>query len=341
MMIIEIFMLILLLGFCIYTSVSDIRFGIISNKSISIFLSCTAVLDIIYYTFFTPVLFSFFLINMSIIIVISAVLYLAHTWAGGDCKLLVAICAMYPAGFYLPFSDNRATLYYCVCFAFMFGLLYLIIDSAMFLVSGKSKINLNTIKASVVVFAKNYSVAIIYTTAIQLIYIGFLVKYLNLSPLILTAVYTYIAFCTIKYELFKSRILLVATLLFDCAMAVIYRVVPIDTNIISYISIFLLIITRAIISSHNYRKIFTTDVQKGMILSTMSTMAFFQSAMKGLPSLSTEDLRSRLTDEEAKNVRKWGISTDNSTVFIVRKIPFAIFISLGICCYFILWRIMR
>ena len=101
--------------------------------------------------------------------------------------------------------------------------------------------------------------------------------------------------------------------------------------IIHYLIVLAAMLLRLLISEYNYEEINTSNVKKGMILSMSDTMLFVNSKIKGLPTLSTEDLRSRLTDEEANSVVKWGKSKyGKKTVKIVRKTPFAIFISLDI-----------
>ena len=79
-----------------------------------------------------------------------------------------------------------------------------------------------------------------------------------------------------------------------------------------------------------------------MILSAFSSMMMQSSKITGLPGISTEDLRNRLTEEEAESVRRWGKSAKGvSEVSIVKKIPFAIFLAMGYACYFVIWRIVR
>lgn len=77
-----------------------------------------------------------------------------------------------------------------------------------------------------------------------------------------------------------------------------------------------------------------------MILSTVSTIIMQSSITKGLPSISTEDLKSRLTLDEIESIKIWARATHTKTLTIVRKIPFAIFISIGFISYFILWCIL-
>lgn len=99
---------------------------------------------------------------------------------------------------------------------------------------------------------------------------------------------------------------------------------------------------RILIATQSYQVIQTALVRPGMILSTASSMQFIASRVKGLPGISTEDLRSRLTEEQAESIKRWEHSAKGQPqITIVRKIPFAIFISLGFVLYYLLWRVIE
>lgn len=60
------------------------------------------------------------------------------------------------------------------------------------------------------------------------------------------------------------------------------------------------------------------------------------SRVKGLPDMSHENISDRISESECESIHRWEKSKYGSkTVKIVRKIPFAIFISLGIVTYII------
>ena len=68
-----------------------------------------------------------------------------------------------------------------------------------------------------------------------------------------------------------------------------------------------------------------------------TVVCFIGSKINGLPMAMTEDLRSRLSEEEAESVVRWkGSKQGSETVTIVKKIPFAIFIALGVLVFLIL-----
>ena len=73
-----------------------------------------------------------------------------------------------------------------------------------------------------------------------------------------------------------------------------------------------------------------------MIISAETSMLFLNSRVKGLPDMSHEIVSDRISESECESIHRWEKSKYGSkTVKIVRKIPFAIFTSLGIVTYII------
>lgn len=106
--------------------------------------------------------------------------------------------------------------------------------------------------------------------------------------------------------------------------------------IVNFGLVFIVILMKLFISEYNYEYINTSDVKAGMIISTETSMLFLNSRVKGLPDISNENISDRLSESECESIRRWEKSSYGSkTVKIVRKIPFAIFISLGIVTYII------
>ena len=67
-----------------------------------------------------------------------------------------------------------------------------------------------------------------------------------------------------------------------------------------------------------------------MILSAGTVIGFRVSNVKNLPQNVQESMKAKLMEEEAQAVRRWEKSKyGQPTVVIVRKLPFAILISMG------------
>ena len=71
-----------------------------------------------------------------------------------------------------------------------------------------------------------------------------------------------------------------------------------------------------------------------------SILLFAKSRVKGLPTFSTEDLKSRLSAEEVDSINRWSkTSSGQEAIVIVRKIPFALFIGVG-TLLFAVWEVL-
>ena len=75
-----------------------------------------------------------------------------------------------------------------------------------------------------------------------------------------------------------------------------------------------IILFQSLAERYNYQEINTVDVKAGMILSYGTILQFINSRVKGLPQYTTEDIASRISEEEAM---EW---IDYNTI---RAIPYA------------------
>ena len=91
----------------------------------------------------------------------------------------------------------------------------------------------------------------------------------------------------------------------------------------------------------NYEWIRTCDVKAGMILSYFAVQQFYGSRVKGLPTTTDETTKSRITQEEADSIKRWEKSKyGKEQIMVVRYIPFAVFILIGMITYLIgVWRL--
>ena len=135
----------------------------------------------------------------------------------------------------------------------------------------------------------------------------------------------------------KKPIIIVPILMFDIAMAILQKLSLFSVRGLLQIALVIVLMLLEIISEQfDYEEIPVLDLKKGMILAGETTVLFIGSKVDGLPPLSTEDLRSRLTEEQVVQVREWSRSkTGKSSVIIIKKIPFAIFLTAGLVLYFI------
>lgn len=323
-------------------AVSDIRDGIVPNKLIAVFAIYGVVLDIVYYAILAPDTALVFILNLATTTVISLVLYFMHALAGGDCKLIPVMSLLYPAGMYLSYGSNSITLFAAICFAIFFGYMYMLAIAAWKLIVGETRIDKGLVANAVNAYLKSYIVATIYVMFVNMLLTLVYEKLFQIDTWIIMLACMLTAWLSGRIPFFRKRMVIVIALLLDILLAVYLKIIPISLNPGSYMFTGVLLLFQMTIRTNLYEQIQTSRVKKGMILSSFSTLLMQGSKIEGLPGLSTEDLRDRLTEPEAESVRRWGRSANGAKeVSIVRKIPFAIFITIGYLCYFVIWRIVK
>lgn len=150
-----------------------------------------------------------------------------------------------------------------------------------------------------------------------------------------------IAWISGKYIVLRNRFLLSAVIVIDVVLAIFFKVSLLPRNPEAYLLTAVLVFCQITIRTNLYKTIPTEDIQKGMILSMASSISMQGSRIRGLPGISSEDLRDRLSELQAQSIRRWGKSSKGlDNLMIVRKIPFAVFILMGYMTYYVLWRIV-
>ena len=325
----------------VIASVWDIREGLIPNRLLVTFATIGLITDIIYYGGIVHDLSFIFVINVIINSMIGLVLYATHTLAGGDCKMIPVLSLLYPAGMYLEYGAGRVTLLVALCLAILYGYVYLLFSSTWKIITGKTKIGKAYIRSFTAAYLKSYMLALIYVVFVNVLLAFVDRKILPVNPWIAWAACIIIAWTSGRIGILKKTSLICAVVAVSIGMSVYLRVIPVSINPRTYAFTAMLLIFRMTIRTSLYENILTSRVKKGMILSTFSSMLMQSSRIEGLPGLSSEDLGSRLSEPEAESVRRWGKSSKGQrTIVVVRKIPFAIFLTMGYISYYVIWRVV-
>ena len=218
---------------------------------------------------------------------------------------------------------------------FSIAYLYVIGESIYLGIKERNLLKINRIKANVKLMIIQY---IKCTCLVTLL--GFAVRYVvpefydkNIELImILNMILILLSY---NFKLF-DRIIPLTCL---CAVTVMCHIwiggIGINLNLRIYLLVFAVLLLRIFAEKYNYLTIRTSDVEKGMVLSYSTIVYFIPSAIKGLPKeKTTEDIRSRITADEAESIKRWEHSKyGHPEITIVRKIPFAIFISSGAVIY--------
>ena len=143
---IEILLMILLLTLGTLSTKSDLKEGRIYNKTLAVFAGISIILGSVYYGYYARDLLGLFLMNYIVLAIISLILFYSHSFAGGDCKLVLGMGIIYPANYYLVYGNTFITLFFVLGFAIIYGYLFLVISSLRGLVQGKNKLTRDYVK---------------------------------------------------------------------------------------------------------------------------------------------------------------------------------------------------
>lgn len=337
---VEIVSLCLAAFLCFLCTKSDMLEGIIHNKVLVIFSILAVILDLAYYGYFAQDLFFDFLVNLLIATVLSLYFFYSHTFAGGDCKLTIVLALLYPARYYLVYGGSIITLPFAIGFAILAGYVYLLISSIYKIITKKVKLTYEYAKSTLLNFLKSYISAMVYIALLNCMLALCSTWGIFLNEWVSAGICLAVAYCVGRFPVLKRCALIVPAILAVAVISVIIKTAPISLHPENYILVLLLLICQMTIKTTLYEKVRVEQLRKGMILSALSSILMQTSITKGLPKVSSEDLKSRLSLDEIDKIKIWAKATHTEELIIVKKIPFAIFISIGFFSYFILWCII-
>lgn len=318
----------------IVSTYTDFKKGKIYNK-VTLIMFVSGILFGVYDLFNSELSYVLnYMVNTVLVCFISIAFYLFHIWAGGDTKLLCSLAVLYPPSMYCISGKSFFSLSYMVVLILSCGFIYTMAESIVLKIKDKKTANFSELKKSFVFSLVNYLKTMIYVTAVGHLFNLFVFPYLKIAKILFMMISVLIVFTLHKTRIFDSVVLIVVSLIFDILMSFFTGDVMINRNAFSYVLITTLMLIRIFINSYNYKEIDTESVEKNMVLSRSTTMMFINSRVKGLPAISDETLKSRITGEEAESIKRWKNSKYGlPTIVIVRKLPFAVFIFLGFVVY--------
>lgn len=334
---------IILLATCLYFTYTDLRFNLIKNKYVFAISALGLLTSVLGYMFLAKALLSFYFVNVVIAVVLSGILYSVHIWAAGDSKMYICMALLMPVIFSMYGDRVLFASIYIAALAFVFGFIYLMIDTIRLILKREIVIEPASFFVQLRDFVFRYIRNIAIITGLWAIE-GFLELRMDESYGIAIAAINLMLL--IGISALKNWIKNTIAVIFLLAGVLINVLSEINTykmiNVKYYLIIVLFMIFRILINEGNYATISSAEVKKGMILSTVTTMMMANSRIKGLPRISKENMADRLTEEEAEAVRKWGkVKGQILNVQIVKKVPFAIFLTLGLIAEIIMWGILN
>lgn len=341
MLIPEYILLLILAVFCIYASITDIQFNVIKNGQLLLVLILGLVISAFCIKQYYPDAFPIYILNIGIAVVLSVLLYATHIWAAGDSKMLIVVSALIPVR--AEFSDGKVMISALIILAVAFSasFLYLLADSVALMIKTKKKPDMDTFKPKFIQYLVQYLCNLVLINIV--IQIENIVVH-NMEQYVLQFTVMNLCFITLitNLKIIKNRLFIGLILAVSVVLTIITGVWPISfSRIFYYIFVIVMMLFKLLIGEFNYCQVHTEDIREGMILSSLSSLYFTQSAVKGLPGISHEDMRDRLTGSEVEAIRRWQKTKQGrNELTIVKKMPFAIFISIGVLGNLIIWRIL-
>lgn len=344
----ELLMLAVTAGTCIVSSVTDCRESVIRNRNLIISAILIAICDVIYYMGWGREYLRFFLVDLGGMVIIAIFFYALDIWAAGDSKFFLIVILGIPAQVLTHLSLGPVPGFGIVILIFAAAFVYLFIDTSVQYARRRK----TSVAGHVIQYISWRRILVSYffmVGCVQLVNYGLIGlgwEYLRQNTIILSAIDFLIVLFLIRVRSeLDIKILAVIAAALWCINAFLQEkgfLLNFSVNWKFWILVLVIIIFRLFADQFNYNDIPTSKVEERMILSMKTIMQFRNSRVRGLPHQTTEDLRSRLTAEEADAVRRWGESKyGENTVEIVRKIPFAIFISIGTAIFIALEVLAR
>lgn len=342
MSILEATLFTILIAILIYSGYTDCTSSQIPNRVVLLSSSIALVIDTLYYAVFAGEYLKLFAINFIMIAVVGFVFYAYHLWAAGDCKLILAVGLCIPGRFYSFWDIGTAPAFVIFILVFSLAFLYVIAESLVLGLKKRDLLNLSFRNIDYISVLLSYFSMI---SVIMLINWGIwklFAKALN-DNLILSMAVSFLVVLSlsqIRNRLDKRELLYIA-LAGWAAVGVLALTqqysVNLTTDYKSWLMVLALMFLRMIAEKYNYQTVPTQSLKCGQILSAGTVLSFMPSKVQGLPTGTTEDLRSRLTQAEVDSVKRWESSKYGKPfVVIVRKIPFAVFIGIGTIVFIIL-----
>lgn len=333
---IEICLILIVVYACVSAAVTDMKKSIISNKMIVHMLKLSIPLSFVYYTFFAKNLIPLYLINLLCTSVFAFFFYIYNLWAAGDSKLLFLIMTAIPARVYYknPFGPFPGFLIILLTFALAF--ICIVIDS---IYQGIREHNLFQWSVQLPQFRRlvlSYFFMVGSMTLINIILINLFGSFFLLSGLLITALDFIIVLSLVQIRQKISNKIMIISTIFIWSLIIfmqgssVLNLVKSRLDLHAWMIVLIVMLLRLISEKYNYRKVSVDDLTPRMIPSAHTVMMFQMSRVRDLPTCMTEDLRARLNETQIDAIKRWKTSKyGKDFIVIVKKIPFAIYISIG------------
>lgn len=332
MIVLEAFLAAIILLLLFDASFSDLKTGKILNKSI-LRAVLFGILGIVpYYALFAGDCFMAYGVNNLLAVIISLLLYMAGIWGAGDCKLLCAIIFLFPARLYCLNNRSLASCFLLIALVFISAFIYVFGETLYLGIKRRDLLRHTKISFNIKSYLRGFFFYFLFLNLFNALFAQIVPAMLLEDAILLTALHFALLLTAMQLEP-KVSWGAIGMMAFLWGVMLLTKLTQfllsgIDWKI--YIVVFLLVGFRSVAEKYNYQTLPVEELKPGMILSFVTVMMFTGSRVQGLPTSTTEDLKSRLTQEEVESVKRWAqTKLGREEIVIVRKMPFALFISIG------------
>ena len=317
---------------CSYTTVKDLFTGLIDSRLIYISSGLCLILQC-YCNIFNSQAIGVFAVNLLLTTVVSLTAYAMGICAAGDSKLLIFIAIALPMEWYIHKNVSFSPIIYVLSLAFSFAYIYLVFDACVCAIVDRDYF-LKTAKAikcrEEIVKAFERGTIVLGSSSILGLLISFGCISISKTLIIIVEFIIYFAYdkLTTKHRSFGVIISLFGIIVSLLLQTMTFRIIAAHYIVILLIKVFSLMLH---ISS--YRVIPSKNAAARMVLSRITVdLLIADYGFDGLYSKRNEDMKSRLTEEEAAAIRKSGLDY----IKIVRKMPFTLYLSIAFFVYLLI-----
>jgi hypothetical protein len=339
MIYLEAALLTICLSLCAVASITDIRHGLIANKHILCAAIPATALNAVYYFSFARTFFPAFVVNLSIMILISILFYAYHLWSAGDSKLLIMVIFCIPARICYKNSQTLAPTIQVIILIFSLAYVYLIVQSIVLGIKKRDLFEIKTIRLHIRNFLRQYLQCTVYAFLLnELLYLPIFINFYSYNIDLIMIINLLFMLTILHVRFFSNKNVMILATIATLVLAYLtgFEILgSLQPQI--YILAVVIVLLRMIAEKYNYQTIPTTAISQGMVLAWTTILLFKPSRIHGLPVNTTEDIRSKLTHQEVGSIIRWRSSKyGKEEIVIVSKMPFAIFIALGTIIFIIM-----
>ena len=215
----------------------------------------------------------------------------------------------------------------------------MLVSSAYKLINKKQSLTKNYIKKYMILFFKTYISIMSYVLLVNILLQVFSDDKILVNQWIIRIFCISVSWLVGKYKMMQKLYLVILIFVVDFVVGYYCKIMPMF-KLENYILVIFIMLCQLIIKANLYEEINISELRKGMILSMTTSIAMQNSRVRGLPQVSMEDLRSRITEDEVNSIKRWAKSRNVNSLTIVKKMPFAIFIFIGFVSYYIIWSVL-